>query len=492
MNANYRFVGSLDSAKTAHFSSKAIEKDNWWVPDDNKTWLLHTTSAAAMSIKQVLWGEIISVPRNQYLDSPGWLNIADFFIQSKTPLFSISIHDSSIELTPTGFLMDCANTFKNTAGASMFAMSGWPGFSPKERQKIYENIKSKQNFKSMLKGIRVDSKRKAYFEYQRDTLQHILEYLTKNYLLVPNLIMRTQVPRSSTWEKLEKNINNVELIEGLKAEHGREFAKDYIKTFREMKRVAKSQYKYHVKEQIRWLNQRSNLYQHIFDYEPELRELLHLDIDRCYNETISESSANGRLVFSDRSDSLLPFRVREKHLNLIDTSNSSSGVSEKNVILPEEIESQSGMIEKIIYKLNRREIREQIEHIRTIRTTKGLPKKFIQDEELKHLDFLSKYFSNVVIRESGKGRIVEYGYRGLAFGIKVYVSHKLGEYLGDIPIVATVAGELASDMLEKAGIKINPIKEKIGNFFVQKDKEIMIGRIRDWLYNPPSQKRQKR
>ncbi|MBC7879147.1 MAG: hypothetical protein H7Y59_18400 [Anaerolineales bacterium] len=488
MNANYRFVGSLDSAKTAHFSSKAMEKDNWWVPDDNKTWLLHTTSAAAISIKQILWGEIICVPRNQYLDSPGWLNIADFFIKSKIPLFSICIHDPDLDLTPTGFLTDCANQFKNVTGSSMFAMSGWPGFSSSERLRIYENIKSQHNFKNMLKGIRVDGKKKEYFEYQRDTLQRVLEYLTKNYLNAPNLIMRAQLPQTSTWEKLEKNINNMELIDGLKTEHGREFAKDYINTFREMKKIARSHHRYRIKEQARWLNQRSNLYQHIYDYDSKLRELLHLDIDRCYNETISESSANGRLVFSDRSDSLLPFPVREKHMNLVDTSNIASGVSENNIIVPEEIESQSSMIEKIIYVLNKKEVQKQIERIREIRITKGLPKGFIKKEELKHLDFLTQHFSNVIIKQSGKGRIVEYSYKGLSFGIRVYVSHRLGEYLGDIPLVASLVGELASTTLEKAGVKIGPLKEKIGSFFIQKDKEVMIGRVRDWLTAPPPQK----
>lgn len=485
MNANYRLVGSLDSAKTAHYSSKAIERDNWWVPDDNKTWLLHTTSAAAMAIKQVLWGEIICVPRNQYLDSPGWLNIADFFIKSKLSLFSICIHDPGIDLTPAGFLIDCANQFKNVSGSSMFAMSGWPGLSPEERIKVYENLVSRRNFKDMLDGIKVDSSKREDFEYQRDTLQHVLEYLDGK-----DLIKRTRSPKSSTWDKVEEKIKNVELINNLKEIHGKEFAKDYVNAFREMKKVAKDKHKYYPKEQLKWLNQRSNLYQHIYDYDPKLRELLHTDIDLFYNQTICESSANNRLAFSDRADSLLPFDIRDKHMNLLDSASSESGISERSVLLPEEIEAQSHMVEDIVYALNNEDVTRQIERIRLIRISKRHTQHEIEEEELRHLDFLSQYFSNVIVKQSGKNKIVEYSYRGMSLGIKIIALHELGEYLGDFPVnpwVVTAAGELAGNLLEKAGVKISPIKEKVGDFFVQKDKELMIGRIRDWLDNPPPQ-----
>jgi hypothetical protein len=300
--------------------------------------------------------------------------------------------------------------------------------------------------------------------------------------------MRTRPAKSFTWEKIEEKIRSAELINRLRDEHGREFAKDYVKAFREMKRVAKDKHKYHTKEQIKWLNQRSNLYQQIYDYDTKLRGLLHTDIDLFYNQTISESSANGRLAFSDRSDSLLPFDIRDRHLDAVDSA-SSSGISERSVILPEEVETQSHMLEEIISTLNNEQIMHQIDHIRLVRINTGASLVEIEQEELKHLDFLSRYFSNVIVKQSGKSKVVEYGYRGLSLGIKIVLLHQLGEYLSDIlinPWVVTTTGELAGDLLERAGIRISPIKEKVGNFFIQKDKEVMIGTLRDWLANPPS------
>ncbi len=489
MDTNYRFVSLLDSAKTAHFSSKAIEKDNWWIPDDNKTWLMHLTSAAAISIKQILWGEIICIPRNQYLDSPAWLNIADYLTKSKTPCFSISIYDSRLELTPNGFLLDCANQFKNIAGTSMFAMSGWPGFSPQERSVIYQNIISHQNFKKMFQNIKVDSKNKEFFEYQRDVLQNVFDYLSQNYLLLPDLLIRSNSPKSSMWQKLEMNFKNPKIIDGLEEQHGREFAKDYKKAFQIMKNSAKGLYKYRTKEQNKWLNQRSNLYQCIFEYDHELRELLLIDIDKSYNETIGESVANGRMVFSDRADSFLPYRTREKHIELLDNSNLQSGLSEKYAIIPEKVESDTNLLQTIITKINENDIQEQIKSIRDIRNHKELPMNYVQEKELAHLNFLCENFSNIVVKESVKSRIVEYSYNGLSFGVKVVANHILGQYLSDSPIpfnpwFASVIEQYAGDVLEKAGIKVLPVKEKIGRFFVQKDKEIINGRIRDWLSFP--------
>ena len=215
INRNLRFVGSLDSAKTAHPIPSASEIDNWWMSTEKDTHLLHNAAAEVLSIKHVLMGEILQLPRNQSFDSPAWFKLGEHFIKSEIPLFSICVIGKSA--TPEAFVIDCAEQFEPT---SPFSLSAWPGLTDDQRRIIAENIKSHRNFKEMLKDFEIDSQWKSTFERQQSVLQRMLEYLEKHYISESQLIRAVNYAQTTTWDRIEMDYQEPQFIEKMRIEYG--------------------------------------------------------------------------------------------------------------------------------------------------------------------------------------------------------------------------------------------------------------------------------
>lgn len=487
MDRIFRYIGQLDSAKTAHYSRSAIERDNWWIPDDQTSWSIHMASSAAVTIKQILWGEIISVPRNQYLDSPGWFNIADYLIKSNTQLFSISMNDPNLDLTPEGFLLDCANQFNNCKGHSHFSMSGWPGLVEAERKAVYNNVVSYRNFNHMLDGIHRDSITDEAFQYQKEVLQNVLEYLQKNYHLNKQLIRRSDQPASSVWEKIQDDLKNPLQIADIKTQYGDQFFNDYRKAIKEIIGKAKSNHKYHPKLQNKWLNQRSNLYECVFDFDPNLREFMVMRIDKAYDETISQSISAERLTPSDRADSGISYRIRNQYFDTLDLENSKSGLSEKSILIPEKQEGNRDFLPKLIENINDPEITQKINEIREIRKNPPRTAEELANIEREYIDFLSHHFAIRIVNQSSKSLIIDYMYSGFSFGIKIVANHFIGTILGVAPInswIVSASEQFIEDNLEKLGTNFRPLKTRIKDKLLSEDNKIMIGRVRNYLSDP--------
>src|SRR5271157_162973 len=173
-----RYSGFLDSARTTHYLDVKQNDERWWLPD-KESWSDQMVLAASDTLLRILRGDIICVPRNQFFDSPGWLNIASYLSQMKHPEFSICL--LNLEPTLTNLLQDITN---NMLRKPEFALSGWPGLSMDERYEIAKNIENndRKPFSNMFKNVRIDSSLKTIFEEQRNALQTMYEYIGKSRL----------------------------------------------------------------------------------------------------------------------------------------------------------------------------------------------------------------------------------------------------------------------------------------------------------------------
>lgn len=291
IDRNIRLLGLLDSAKTAHPVTSANQLNNWWMPSTRETSWLHSAAAEAVTIKQVLWGEIIQLPRNQSFDSPAWFPIADYFIKSKFPLFSICVVGKSA--TPQAFVEDCAQQFEPT---SPFSLSGWPEFEKKERQIISDNIRRSGDFKNMFEDLKLDSNWQVTFEYQRDILQGVLEYLLNNYESYPLIIRAVEYATTSAWSRINRDLTDTKFLAKIEDKHGEDLSLSFQSVLQEIKEKADRDIGDDRNKKDRWLSSRTNLYQEIYHQPRELRELLRAEIDRCYDVNYWRISYWGRSI----------------------------------------------------------------------------------------------------------------------------------------------------------------------------------------------------
>jgi hypothetical protein len=473
MDQNIRFLGLLDSARTAHAVSSANEINNWWMPEENKTHLLHSIAADAITIKQILWGEIIQLPRNQFFDSPAWFNLGYFLVKSKIPLFSICLYRE--EPTSYNFIQDCANQFGNISG---FALSAWPNLDNRERTIIANNIRKEGNFKKMFRGIRIDSKWKAIFKFQRAVLQNTLEYLEKNYQVFPGIIRTTTGGKTTMWQKIESDFKNRDFTSRLTEELGENLVQEYTSALREISDKAEKDFGEDEKEKNRWLNQRTNLYHQIFEYSNDARELLRVHIDSRYEETISESVTGvGRLASADASDSKIDLETRINYLDALDSVNDPNGLAEKYIIDFDNVESQFSLNKTILELLNDDLFQMRLKQIRRIRNRNDLPVDYLIEEEQDHLEVLTKLLPNAVIKKDL--RTYEVVYTVIDFCAKVTIGFKLGSILSNL--ASAIADETIGRVIDKV---TPPLKEKLKKFTLNRKKERLAGIIRDWLTKP--------
>lgn len=465
---NAEFIGLLDSARTAHPVSDEIVKENWWMPADKRIQAFHSTTAHAILLKHILWGQIIQLPRNQFMDSPAWFDILPSLIKSEIPLFSICILGEGHK--PDDFVTDCFKQFRNIGG---FAMSSWPGLANSERITIGNNIERTGNFKKMFKGINLDSNWKIIFKYQQECLQKLLEYLENNNQSTPLLIREVAGAKKSLWQRIEEDIKDQRFKLLLAKKYGKTESNDYISAFQQIYEKAIIDIK-EENARTRWLNQRTHLYREIRDLDKRIRSLLRTHIDKRYEENLSESVTGiGKISTADRIDTSLNLETREKQIVALGSVNDPNGYSEGYLIDYKDFESQKNLFEKIPELINNEECKSRILHIRRIRAFQNnLPINYIVEEEQDHLEAITRWLTGSISRTSNRIAIYEFVYHSTLFMLKIYISLKLGEVM---PVVdSAICGEAAGDALE---IAFHPIDEKIKGRIISKEENTIIGEV---------------
>ena len=490
---NFRYIGPLDSARTAHVFSGNKDENSWWLPMDRKTWNEHATSAEAMAVQQLILGDIISLSRNQFFDSLAWFNIAEDLMKIEEPTFTITIYPKKLDLIPISFLYDIADCFEK----STFALSAWPTFDIEERKKIGENIRNEQNFKTMFNGIGLDSSYKVNYENQKETLQKILEYLEKNYKddMYHCIISRATGPKTSMWKKIEDDVEDPAFIEkNLTTRYDEAFAHDYLSVINDIKDQAYSLYKKENEDKQeelanKWLNSRTNLYRKIWKYQEhdyKLRDLLRLHFDVRYAEALSEScTAEGGVSRLDCSDTHLNHELRDAHSDLLDSSNDPKGLFEDVDVFFSKPSRTNRFLKDVVDIFNDDNVRERIVGIRRDRSFDNLDDGYIKEKDIEHIEFMADNISELIVENSGGVRIIQFVYDN-TLDVAIVIA---SIYFLD-PLIATgsiLIGELAARFLTKkvedeveetAGKKLKKIV--IDKLFEGR-KRALTGKVRNWL-----------
>lgn len=280
------------------------------------------------------------------------------------------------------------------------------------------------------------------------------------------------------WQKIESDYKNQDFISTLNNELGDNLVQEYTWALKETKNKADTDFQNNEQEKNKWLNQRTNLYHQIFSYSNEARELLRFHIDSRYEETISESTTGvGRLASADTSDSNLDLEARINHLDTLDSVNDPDGLAEKYIIDFDDATAQFSLNETALELLNDDQFQEQIKRIRRMRNRNDLPFDFLRDEEESHLDLLTKLIPDAVIKKDRQ--TFELVCNGIDFCAKITIGYKLGSALSNL--ASAVTDEAIGRIIDKVA---PPVREKIANFTLNRKKERLAGKIRDWLKKP--------
>ncbi len=536
LDRNFRFLGHLDSAKTGLNVQSPSNSSNWWNPASVETQLLHCAAAEAITVKQVFNGEIIQLPRNQSFDSPAWLKLADLFIKSKHPLFSICLIGN--KATPEAFVEDCSQQFMPSP-SSPFALSGWPILDDDQRKIIANNLSKKHNFKGMFDGFRLDNNWKEIFEYQRDVLQNVLQYLEKNYTVYPHLIRTVDYAQTTTWDRIERDYTDSKFIAKMKYKHGDKQTSNFLSVLQEIKAKAEINDPTDVKKQNLWLSKRTNLFLEIADQPHELKEMLRAEIDRCYMETTAESVTGiGRFGDADRSDTGRDINDRDYDSQIFDYGNDPSGLNELYIINFKEIDDQGEInndllkairdelvssqtqemddkqeVKKFLFNeindilittqtqemddkrktkidfietINDDLVFSTIQNLRRIRNLHNIPKEEMDKLELEHLDFLHQTLPEVVIRSDRK---YDFYWETAKFSVSILIGIGVSTFFGPTiekigSVAAPVLGPFIDQAIATATDKTalsDKVKEKIIQKITKKRKIALTGFFRDWL-----------
>jgi hypothetical protein len=484
---NFRFLGSLDSARTAHVFEGENTQDNWWLPKDQNTWIEHNASAEAIAIKQVIWGDIIALPRNIFFDSPPWFSVAEHLLKINIPTFALGIYPKELSLEPSSYVKEVANGFGN----AFFALSAWPGLEQTERIQVSENIAEAGNFKTMFKGIRLDSAYRGNFIHQQGVLQKVLEYAEKNYKIpkYQGIISRAGGAPTNTWQKIWDDVQKDRTIPISKDDRGDHFSNDYLNVFREIREKALDLYKdrshdVQILEAMKWLNQRTNLYREIWSLDDEKRDLLRNHIDIRYTETLSESTTGiGSYEFLDRSDTKLEHEIRDRQSDYLDKSNDPNGLLEDTDVIFSDTEQTVHFYGKVLDVLNDEEATKQIIDIRRLRREKEIGQSYQKEKEIEHLEFMSNRLPELMIENRKDAKIILFAYNNLVTYAIVIGSM----YLTNITLTESViAGRIIQFLIEKLEGKIEkPVMEKGRKFLLDNlykgKRRVLTGKVRNWL-----------
>lgn len=474
LDRNFRFVGLLDSAKTAQPVPSATEITNWWMPTEEDTHLLHCAAAEVMTIKQVLWGEIPQLPRNQSFDSPAWLNLADYFVRSELPLFSICVLGK--EATPDAFVEDCAQQFKPT---SDFSLSAWPDLTDGQRNIIAGNISKHGNFKEMFAEISLDSRWISTFERQQDILQRMLIYLEKKYKLEPQLIRKVDYAPTTTWYRIERDYKDPNFISSMRDKYDDNLAMSFKAVFEEIKTKATRDIKDNPVKREQWLSSRTNLFKEIHSEPRELREILRAEIDRCYVETTSESVTDiGQFIDADRADTDRPVDNRFYDSMLVDMGNDPIGLQEYHIIDFKNLEYEKKSIKDFLEVMNDKGVGKRLKWLRKIRNW-GVPTKDVEEIEEDHLNMLCEELPNNVIKREQK--LLRIAWSVGEFAVNVTIGHVIGDSKKLVDgVLKEITSEAISEITE-SGLDAVKAQERINKYIAKKRHEALAGILRDWL-----------
>lgn len=283
------YIDLFDSMNTAH-----VDEREWWRPKNVNQQAQGVTIAKTALLLRILFGEKLTLVRNQVFDSYAWFKVSREFLNSK---FFHLTHKPFVwsafgysDLSPNSFIKDAIGVFKPKNTANQFMLSAWPGLESAQRLKIAENIERDCNFKNMLMNIgQHDSKMEAIFAEQAYGLQYFYEYLCqqRNQGLISNAYQNTK--DRNIWVNIDKVKGKIGGIDPIHINHIFEKAKAQE----------------HDEEAVlNLLENRSALYSFISDLPEDDRSTIRKYIDGFYNLKNCYSSTNGigfRSVFDQIS-----------------------------------------------------------------------------------------------------------------------------------------------------------------------------------------------
>lgn len=488
-------IGELDSAR----SSPPLQ-DEWWRVRTEHILNTHIVNGEAATILQVLLGQIVTLPRNQFFDSKPWYQIVEHLVRSKIPTFSLSLFEDYFPLTPDGVLEDIASQFER--GQKGFALSAWPELEYVERKKIACNIRINGNFKKMFRNVAIPATQKTDFEFQKDGLQFMLEYLKREWGNVPGLISRSYTQDNPLlWERLKNDGLNPEFEEKLEGRFRKlpGFAKEYVRLLRliptealkflaeEKRRFNEEYFNEHL---VKWLDNRTNLYQAIADFPDPYRKWLRLHIDWHYNKRLAKSTTGSDILSNaDRADTNLNVNERIDFADVLEILNENDPIDQEYVGVFSDLSKGQIFLNKVTELLDDKVVQKQIEEVRSVKET--APKNSSQWKETQdaYMEYLGHRIEELVVHTEAKKKMIDFAYSGTKgiMVLKVFL-----DMVGALPKFGNpdLAPELYqgldfSGTVDLRSYVVSPVFSKISADFIQNPHEIISGNIQAFLGGKP-------
>jgi hypothetical protein len=294
-----RYFTQLDSALTANKRFRRADEITWWLPnEEERTNALVTGSTRVMY--RFLFGDILTLPRNQAFDSPLFFSMADELLKVEGEWINLSLlteKEPSLEL----FVNEVAERFKEKS----FLLSAWPGLDEAQRERIYLNIKETGSFDRMLDQVgEISGEHLDTFLRQQETLQKLLHYLQKHPEFMKQSATNIHKKNRSLWNR----ISDPHILDQL-GPH----AQILKKIPRKIGKTGN-------------LNNRGMLYKGIEEYPDDIRYRIKNVIDQQYYYILADSVAGGKI---DLSIAPLPEESLSDHFNQIhagDQQNDATGI----------------------------------------------------------------------------------------------------------------------------------------------------------------------
>lgn len=484
-----RFLGSLDSTRNGYFLNES-QNEHWWLPKTRKDWQERRASAKAMAIRQILFGDMLVLSRNQYVDSSAWFDIALDLMKLDEPFFAISIYPESLKIEPQSYLIEVANTFKN----AQFALSAWPTLASGERSQVGDNILQKGHFLNMFDGITIDSGVKDLYEHQQEVLQKVYDHIKKHYPKnrERHILTRAIRSKSSLWEKIKRDINNSDSEKQIKeSENVFVLTEDYISIFREIEQEANSliaEGSKKKKEVSSWLSQRSNLYSGITSRtlpNSALRNLLQLHIDWRYTDCLTESCLGFvQSEYMDSSDSHINHEVRDNHLDLLSRLHNENLASEDIDAYFAKTKKDIIFTDSVIELLNDPKMEDIIREIRGNRNDRKIDQRARINKESEYISIIAESITGFYFNQKRDSRasLMKFGAGAGLNTVIMLISKTTGINALDIPIGYQLGAEFVKDFaLERfSDVLVDGVEDKI-DLLLQGNKRAMTGKIVSWL-----------
>ena len=269
------FIDLLDSVKTGHPGE--FTKEKWWRPKDEKNQAQAIAISHAAILVRLLYGDTITLSHHQILDSCGWMTACSSLVGRANELPFPPVRWAAYGETdpkPEDLIKKAIAVF--LPGADDFKLSAWPELEPQQKQKMSDEIMRTGSFKTLLHPVLSSLKSSLLIKYQQqeEALVKFHEYLTSPHAWSePQPLMTPCYADNpiSLWGGMESRRDKPDGIPG-----------EYLD---EMKAV--------ITNAGQDIEKRSNQYNAITKYEPDIRSRLRKIIDYYYNLKISYSTDKG-------------------------------------------------------------------------------------------------------------------------------------------------------------------------------------------------------